>query len=57
MTTVKASEVGIYILIGLPMKEWNWGGTKLSEGQLSTFYFPRSTGQLSTLSIFYKKQT
>ena len=37
MTTVKASEVGIYILIGLPMKEWNWGGTKLSEGQLFTF--------------------
>ena len=28
---------GIYILLGLPMKEWNWGGTKLSKGQLSTF--------------------
>ena len=27
----------IYILTGLPMKEWNWGGNKLSEGQLFTF--------------------
>ena len=29
--------VGIYILLRLPMKEWNQGGTKLSEGQLFTF--------------------
>ena len=28
---------GIYILLGLPMKEWKRGGTKLSEGQLFTF--------------------
>ena len=25
------------VLVGLPMKEWNQGGTKLSEGQLFTF--------------------
>ena len=29
----------VYIPLRLPMKEWNQGGTKISEGQLLTFQY------------------
>ena len=32
-----STSVSIYILLGLPMKEWKQGRTKISEGQLFTF--------------------